>query len=193
MTTAMRDVVAVVPAAGASRRFGSAKLLHDVDGEPLVAHTLRALLEGGVARVVLVVSPALDLAVVPVVSDPRITIVTNPDPNRGMFSSILAGLCELREGESALILPADMPFVRSSTVAVVVAAHRVIGDAVVAAYEGQRGHPLVVPERVWRAVRAETTAPSLKAALSAVGVEPACITVDDAGVLRDVDERCDLP
>src|SRR5690242_3670734 len=53
---------AVVPGAGRAERFGSQKLLADLDGEPLLNHTLRSLLDAGLQRVVLVVSRELSLA-----------------------------------------------------------------------------------------------------------------------------------
>ena len=192
MTGVVRSVGAIVPAAGASRRFGSAKLLHVLGAEPLLAHTMRALLDGGVARVIVVASPALDLTAVPAIGDQRVVTVINPAPERGMFSSILAGMSELNEDESALILPADMPFVQPVTVARVLADHQTTGEAVVAAYRERRGHPLLLPVRAWRAVCAHAHAPSLKAALAAVGIEPRFIDVDDPGVVQDVDERGDL-
>ena len=47
--------VAVVTAAGSAERFGGKKLLTPIDGEPLLDHTIDALLDGGVAEVIVVV------------------------------------------------------------------------------------------------------------------------------------------
>src|SRR5437867_12578851 len=47
--------VAVVTAAGSAERFGGKKLLAPIDGEPLLDHTIRSLLEGGVTEVIVVV------------------------------------------------------------------------------------------------------------------------------------------
>ena len=113
--------VAVVPAAGRGERFGGMKLAAMLRGEPLIAHTLRCLLDGGVDAIVLVTAPDSQLVHLPAVSDPRISWVTNPDPSRGMFSSIQAGVAAA-EGDPLLILPADMPFVRAETVRLVLAA-----------------------------------------------------------------------
>src|SRR5919112_3961665 len=84
--------VAVVPAAGASTRFGTMKLLADVGGVPLLERTLASLLDAGVARVVVVTRAGATFDAVPAITDARIVIVVNPDPARGMFSSIQAGL-----------------------------------------------------------------------------------------------------
>ncbi len=186
-------VTAVVPAAGASRRFGSAKLLADVGGEPLLQHTLRALIDGGLSRVVLVASPVHGLHAVPLVSDARVHVVTNPDPDRGMFSSIQVALVEVARGDAVLVLPADMPFVRAETVAEVIAAFAGAGGAaVVAVYAGRRGHPLIIPAEIWPQLLARPVDTNLKAALADEGVVSAEAVVDDPGVLRDVDVQGDL-
>jgi molybdenum cofactor cytidylyltransferase len=185
-------VTAVVPAAGASRRFGSAKLLADVAGEPLLQHTLRALLDGGVSRLILVHAPGHSLDTVPLVLDARVRAATNPDPHRGMFSSIQTGLANVDTGQAVLVMPADMPFVRAATVAQVIAAHERGGGAVVAAYRGKRGHPLIIPTNVWLPLISRPSDTNLKAALIEAGTALLEVLVDDPGVLRDVDVRADL-
>ena len=101
--------LAVVPAAGRSSRFGSQKLLAPIDpisDEPLLNWTLRSLLDAGIRRVVVITAPNVDFTSVKLIHDPRVTIVTNPDPDRGMLSSIRAGL-ESTTGDPIIVLPAQ--------------------------------------------------------------------------------------
>ena len=49
------NCIAIVPAAGLSRRMGEPKLLKHFDGAPLINHVLNAWLASGVQRVVVVV------------------------------------------------------------------------------------------------------------------------------------------
>jgi nicotine blue oxidoreductase len=192
MTLSDRRVTAVVPAAGAARRFGGAKLLADVNGEPLLQHTLRALLDGGVSRVVLVVAPGHGLDAVPLAHDERVCLSINPDPDRGMFSSILTGLAAVERAEAVLVLPADMPFVRAETVASFITAYSREGRTMAAAYRGKRGHPLIMPPDVWRRIAAQPVDTNLKAALVEADRTPVEVDVDDPGVVRDVDVAGDL-
>jgi molybdenum cofactor cytidylyltransferase len=192
MTPSAARVVALVPAAGAARRFGSAKLLVDLRGEPLLQHTLRCVLDAHVSEVVLVVAPGQTFDTVPLTRDRRVVLVTNVDPDRGMFSSILTGLASVALDCAVLVLPADMPFVRADTAAKLVVTHARYGDAVVASYGGTRGHPLILSASVWPKLLEQPPETNLKAALGATGAVLRELRVDDPGVLRDVDVPGDL-
>jgi molybdenum cofactor cytidylyltransferase len=184
-------IVAVVPAAGFSTRFGAAKLLADIGGLPLIARTLASLLDAGVARIVVVTREGSGLDEVDALADPRVTAVANPDPARGMFSSIQAGLTAAA-GDVVLVLPADMPFVASATVAAVAAGAAATGAVIVPVYRGRNGHPLAIPAAVRDRLLALDPATTLKDALAAVGASRESLDVPDPGVLRDVDVPEDL-
>src|SRR5438046_6825444 len=112
-------VVAVVTAAGSAERFGGKKLLTPIDGEPLLDHTIDALLEGGVAEVIVVVGRDARGELerdVNAMLDPRVRAVENPDPSRGMFSSIQAGVAQA-QGDAIVVMPGDMPFRSAAAVA----------------------------------------------------------------------------
>ena len=188
---ASSEVVAVVPAAGFSTRFGAAKLLADVDGMPLIARTLASLLDAGIARIVVVTREGLDLERVDALADPRVTAVVNPDPARGMFSSIQTGLAAAI-GDVVLVLPADMPFVASGTVAAVAAHAAATQSVIVPVFQGRNGHPLAIPAAVRDRLAAIDPATTLKDALAAVGASRESLDVPDPGVLRDVDVPGDL-
>lgn len=188
----MSSPLAIVPAAGASVRFGSMKLLADVEGVPLIGRTLASLFDAGISRVVLVAAPGHGLDAVPAVRSGRVLLVENPDPSRGMLSSIQVGLAAA-EGESVLVLPGDMPFVASDAIRTIAAAVVGAERPVVPVVDGRRGHPLGIPARFTAGLLAQPASASLKDALRAVsGAPPMEIPVADRGVLRDVDVPDDL-
>lgn len=185
------QVVAVVPAAGFSTRFGAAKLLADVGGKPLIARTLASLLDAGIARLVVVTREGSGLEDLPALDDRRVTVLVNPDPARGMFSSIQAGLAAAGS-DIVLVLPADMPFVASVTVAAVAARAAATQAVIVPVYQGRNGHPLAIPAAVTDRLLTLDPATTLKDALAAVGASRETLDVPDPGVLRDVDVPGDL-
>src|SRR6267378_379136 len=139
--------VAVVTAAGSAERFGGKKLLTPIDGEPLLDHTIDALLDGGVAEVIVVVGRDARAELerdVNAMLDPRVRAVENPDPSRGMFSSIQEGIAQAR-GDAILVMPGDMPFVSADTVRSVIATYEQRPGIVSPRYRGKRGHPVALP------------------------------------------------
>src|SRR5256885_16519851 len=109
--------VAFVPGAGPGERLGGKKLPPPTAGEPLLDHTIDALLDGGVAEVIVVVGKDARAELerdVNAMLDPRVRAVENPDPSRGMFSSIQEGVAQA-QGAAFLVRPGDMPFVSAET------------------------------------------------------------------------------
>lgn len=183
---------AIVPAAGKGERFGGAKLVADIGGETLLNRTLRSLLDGGIDELIVVVAPHADFDVVPLMNDSRVRVIENPDPSRGMFSSIRQGLEEAIGSNPLLVLPADMPFVSSASVSAVVLACERRGQIVLPTYRGKHGHPVGFPASIRADLLAMPDDSTLKAALARSGLDQMEIDVEDPGVLRDVDVRQDL-
>jgi molybdenum cofactor cytidylyltransferase len=167
------------------------KLLADVGGEPLLNRTLQSLIQAGLSPLIVVLAPDAALEAASRLHDAAVRRVVNPDPSRGMFSSIRSGL-EALGVHPVLVLPADMPFVRSDTAAMVAETCLRTDRVVVPVHAGRRGHPVGIPARlVGRLVAADPTE-SLKDALASEGEEPLLVEVDDEGVVRDVDTKTDL-
>jgi molybdenum cofactor cytidylyltransferase len=183
--------VAIVPAAGKGERFGGAKLVALIEDKVLIDLTIRSLLDGGVDCVIVVMAPGASLSESKLLEDRRVQTVVNEDPSRGMFSSIQTGLA-VADGDPVVILPADMPFVQSRTVAAVLEACVRQGRFMVPIHDGRRGHPVAFPASLREAVLRASPNSTLKEALASARVDRVEWPVDDPGVLRDVDTREDL-
>src|SRR5690606_2703550 len=142
--------------------------------------------------VVVVTAPGAAFDQVSRLADPSVRRAVNPDPSRGMFSSIQHGLASVGE-RAVLVLPADMPFVRPATVEAVAMECVRASRAVIPRYGARRGHPVGIPARLGRALGDADPSLSLKDALARQGEEPLFLDVDDQGVVRDVDRPGDLP
>ena len=185
--------VAVVPAAGSAERFGGKKLLATIDGEPLLDRTIAALLDGGVDQIIVVVAPDADELQrdVNAFADARVWPVVNPDPSRGMFSSLQAGMAEA-QGDALVVLPADMPFVQGATVRLLLETFAEKSAIVSPRFNGKRGHPVVLPPSLRDEIRAADPTLTLHDILKRHQDQRVDIAVDDQGVLRDVDRPEDL-
>jgi molybdenum cofactor cytidylyltransferase len=186
--------VAVVTAAGSAERFGGKKLLAPIDGEPLLDHTIRSLLEGGVTEVIVVVGTDARAELerdVNAMNDPRVRPVENPDPSRGMFSSIQIGVATA-SGDALLVLPGDMPFVRAATVRAVIDKYREKPAIVSPRYRGKRGHPVALPLSLRDEIRDTPATANLHEVIKKHADQRVDLEVDDPGINRDVDTPADL-
>lgn len=109
-------VAGLVLAAGAGRRFGGGKMLAELEGRPLLAHVLDAAHEAGLAELVVVLGADADRVRRAVdLSDAR--VVVNPNPARGLSSSLRLGLASLgADVDAALVLLGDQPRVDTRVV-----------------------------------------------------------------------------
>jgi len=189
--TFLEPSIAIVPAAGRSERFGSMKLLADVEGRPLIARTLQSLLDAGVRRIIVVCAP-VPFGSVDLFEDARVELATNPEPSRGMFSTIQSGLALAGADDIAVVLPADMPYVRPGTVVAVINECRRADAPVAAAFRGKAGHPLALPPRLRDPILTADALNNLKDVLKRMGEAAASLEVDDRGVIKDVDRQEDL-
>ena len=133
------EIPVVVLAAGRSSRLGEPKGLVMVEGRTWIDRQLEAL---GRRRAVLVLGHDRDryLPVVLALGRP-VDLVTNPDPDRGPFSSLQEGLAAVDPGSPAFVLPVDVP---APGKAVWTALEASLGpaEAAVPVHDGKGGHPV---------------------------------------------------
>ncbi|MDQ2912399.1 MAG: nucleotidyltransferase family protein [Chloroflexota bacterium] len=140
----------VILAAGAARRFGAQKLLAQLDGRPLVQHVIDAANASSLEEIVLVVGTDVD-DLVGHVELGRTRVVRNPDPSRGLASSLQAGLRTLDQRlHGALVLLGDIPGVTSALIDELVARGRETrASAVISVWRGRRSPPVVLHKSMW--------------------------------------------
>jgi molybdenum cofactor cytidylyltransferase len=110
----------VVLAAGLSTRMGRNKLLLPLDGEPLVTRAVRTAVAAGLDPVLVVVGHEA-ARVRAAVDHLPVTAVENPDPARGMHTSLRCGFDALATAPGpppagAVVLLGDMPLVSPAMV-----------------------------------------------------------------------------
>jgi molybdenum cofactor cytidylyltransferase len=102
-------VVAVVLAAGSATRFGGGKLLAPLEGRPILQHVLDRLAAAGIDEVVVVLGSEAS-AVERAIEWRNERRVRNPDPSRGLSSSLQLGIDAVdAEATAAMIVLGDQP------------------------------------------------------------------------------------
>jgi molybdenum cofactor cytidylyltransferase len=189
-------VAGVLLAAGTSSRFGAAnKLLATVDGEPIVRHAARTLVESGLEPVVAVLGHEAD-RVRDALADLPVETVVNEGYEAGQASSLRAGIEVVRrhgaDPNAAVVALGDMPFVSPETVDALVSAYAAAaGDAVAPAFEGDRGNPVLFDARFF-APLADVDGDVGGREILLESDASVLLAVDDPGVRRDVDVPGDV-
>ena len=181
----------VVLAAGAGSRYHGTrhKLSEQLGGDSVLVRTLRNAIASEMS-VVLVISEALIAEARGLVA-PADMVVVDPrsQTSWGMGDSIAAGVSIHASATGWLMLPADMPLVKPSSLRAVAAALDQQPIAF-AQHRGRRGHPVGFAAELFSELvmlKGDEGARRLLARYPTAAVE-----LDDAGVLFDIDTVDDL-
>jgi molybdenum cofactor cytidylyltransferase len=189
---------AILLAAGQSRRMGAQKLLLPFAGGTVIGHIAAQIAAGGVDGIVAVVRPgAADVA--EALAGQAVRMVTNPDADGDMLSSVRCGLRALpAECDAVLVALGDQPAVTAELIRRMIAAFHAAAPApapaasatgriVVPAYEGRRGHPMLFSACYRREILADFDGAGLRGLLAAHPAEVIDLPAAGPAVLSDMD------
>lgn len=190
--TACASVAAALLAAGTGSRFGGNKLQAPFRGAMLGTHAARMIAAMGFGWTFAVHDPAQE-QLAAAFAALGLTLVPNPDPARGLASSLACAIdaAEAAGAEALLILLADMPLVRTQQLHALLADYEDHPDhAIASACDGVPMPPAIIPRRFWPGLRTATGdegARSLLKGARRVAADPATMididTVADLGRL----------
>lgn len=187
--------VAVLLAAGASRRMGALKQLLPLGGKPMLQSSLDHLVASRVDEILVVlgcqgerVAQALTLP-----AGERVRLVQHRGWEAGMSSSLVAGLLAAGDPDALLVCLGDQPLIAPRVLDRLLAeAGRPDRTIVAPTFGGRRGHPVLFRREHFAelgSLQGDTgAAPILQAHPEQVLLVP----VETDGVLRDVDQPRDL-
>lgn len=196
------EVVLVVVAAGAGRRLGGAAkaLLRDpAGGASFLARITATAARAGAGRALVVVGAPHGAAVADEARRLGALVADNPDPDRGMASSVAIGFEQAIErfgaACAALLWPVDHARVADETAARLVrdAAAGAADRILVPTWQGRGGHPTAFGRALWPELAACAGLPrGARSVLEQRADRVVRIAVEDPGVTADVDQPGDL-
>ncbi|MEJ2389899.1 MAG: nucleotidyltransferase family protein [Gammaproteobacteria bacterium] len=178
---------AIILAAGSSRRFPGNKLLQQLPGQTCLLDKSYRLASHLTSEVLLVIN-----------DDPRLAaycqaqaypFIINIQAHTGMASSIVTGVSASPEAEGWAIFLADMPGIKSTTVALL--ADSWSGHAItVPTWQDKTGHPVIFSHSCYRQL---LLLQGDRGARSLLQHHPDVhrVKTDDAGVCLDIDTEKD--
>lgn len=181
---------AVLMASGTARRFGKNKLLHPIDGVPMIQRAMDAL------------PPELFCRTAVVSSYPNILrlaqargylAIPNPDPEQGQSLSVRLGTSALEDMDSLLFAVCDQPWLRRESVERLINLSFAKPDKIWAlSWAGRKGNPVIFPRTLFPELLAVTGDRGGGAVIKA---HPELLYLVDAGSpkeLADIDSPMDL-
>ena len=186
------NVIAILLAAGSATRFGSDKLLHSLPHEvPIAVQAARHLKAVFGLNMLAVVRPGAD-ALSDRLREENCKVILCDNAAEGMGASLACAARAAADAEGFVVALADMPFIRSSTIAAVRDALAAGAPLAAPYFRARRGHPVGIGARFrgeLESLRGDEGARKIVAANESSLVK---IPVGDPGVLRDIDTPQDL-
>ncbi len=187
----MRDIVGILLAAGAGRRFAGDKLLHRLPNGLSIAHAAARNLIAAIPRSVAVVRPESH-GLARLFASEGLTVLPFALAAQGMGASLAHGVAATATASGWVIALADMPVISPETIRDIAALLR--RGAVLAApeYQGRRGHPVAFAARFRDALIALDGDTGARSVLARHSEDLQTLAVEDPGVLIDIDHAPDL-
>ena len=179
----------LVLAAGAGRRFGGAKQLAELDGRPLLEHSIRAMIASPVGRVVVVLGSGAEDVMDRVDLHGAEPFVCHRW-DEGQSASIACGLAELSDCEAVVVTLGDQPRLSPDAIRRVLAARGNGAVAVRATYWGAPGHPVLLERELLERMRDVSGDHGARNLLLSVTTRE--VPCEDLGGGEDVDTAAEL-
>lgn len=179
----------LILAAGKGRRFGRAKQLADLNGRPLLEHSIRAMTASPVGRVVVVLGAGAEDVIAQVDLHGAEPIVCERW-EEGQSASLAFGLGELSDCDAVVVTLGDLPNLSTNAIRRVIAARGDGVEAVRATYAGEPGHPVLLERELFERLRDVSGDHGARNLL--LSVSPREVPCDDLGGGEDVDTPAQL-
>lgn len=183
----MKDVAAIVLAAGRSRRMGQFKPLLPFGDRTVIDHCIDNLRRGGVENIVVVVGHrAADLQ--NHLETANVVFAVNPEPDSEMSDSIARGLSQIPSNTKAiLITPVDHPAVPAAVVARIIESWQKGAGLVVPTWDGHGGHPVLVDSAFRNKLLGLHPSRGLRGLFESHRGQVTRLSVDSPYIARDMD------
>ena len=137
-------ITGIILAAGASSRMGRTKQLLPFRGQTILECVVDSALASALHRIVVVLGHKSEV-LEPLLVNRDVTVVYNPDYEKGQSSSLKIGLQALTEEvDAALFLLGDQPLVTPEIIDLILAANEASPSPVVLpVFKGKRGNPVL--------------------------------------------------
>ena len=182
-------IAGLILAGGASRRMGTPKALLRFEGATFLDR-MTALFAGVCDPVVVVLGYHADKIRAGIERPDRAVFALNPDPDRGMLSSLHCGLAAVPANAAGVMFaPVDHPHLEASTLETL-AAHfeKTRAPVTVPVYRGEHGHPVCIARPLVDELLALPFTAMASDVIHRYAGQTCYFDIDDRAVVTDIDD-----
>jgi len=187
-------IMGILLAAGFSRRFGTAnKLTHPLPDGRSVGLTAAQHLVTAIGDSIAVIRPDQQM-LGEYLTAAGLQVITCTANQQDMADSLVAAVKHTANmpADGFVIALADMPFIRSATIAMVAQQLRDGADIVMPSYQGQRGHPVGFSSKFRSELESLRGDEGARSIVRKHAQQVSTFECDDPGILADIDTLADL-
>jgi molybdenum cofactor cytidylyltransferase len=144
----MGEILAIILAAGESKRMGSPKMLLMFNGRTMIENVIANVSESKASKILVVLGAYRD-ALVKQIEKLNVRYCYNDNYKEGMLSSVQCGFRNLpSDYKAVLVFQGDQPLITRNSINAVIDAYLASEKGIVIpVYNGKRGHPLLIDIR----------------------------------------------
>jgi len=186
-------IVAIILAAGESRRMGQPKALLPINGTTFLQKIITALQSTPIAKTIVVLGHNAE-EMQRHIRDLPIDIVVNEEYKKGQLSSLTAAIRRIKSSEDAddvdgiLVHLVDHPYVNAGLVTAMIEKFYATKKwIVVPRYQGRRGHPVIFSRFLFAELLAAPIDQGAKSVVHAHREQTIEVDTEEEGITIDID------
>lgn len=181
----------IMLAAGNSRRFGSNKLMYQVEGKTMYRHVLEELQKAAAkmqnSRIVVVTQEKF-AEIIDAAKEIGAEALINPQPERGISSSMQIGLESAKDADACLFTVSDQPWLTAETIIALYDAFQSENKGMACTIRGEKtGNPCIFSKKYYRELMEITGDKGGKQIIKRYPEDVTYLKISDERELQDVD------
>lgn len=174
------SIEGIVLAAGLSSRAGAFKMELVFDGKTMIEKAVEGMSEC-CSKIFVIGGYRIERLQEIFRNDDRVEVIYNPNYLSGMFSSVQAGVKEIK-ADRFFITPGDCPLIGKEVYSYLL---KNSAEVVIPAFQGRKGHPVLLEKSLIGELLREPVDSNLKKFIERHNTK--LVPVDEKGILLDVD------
>ena len=181
----------IMLAAGNSRRFGSNKLMYQVEGKTMYRHVLEELQKAAAkmqnGRIVVVTQEKF-AEIIDAAKEIGAEALINSQPERGISSSMQIGLESAKDADACLFTVSDQPWLTAETIIALYDAFQSENKGMACTIRGEKtGNPCIFSKKYYRELMEITGDKGGKQIIKRYPEDVTYLKISDERELQDVD------